>query len=120
LGHQTTSRWLWRSTDNIEDLADDTAADVAAEDIADILACDTLLLFAALSRQVTTRGGRFVEAGLALGRGKTVITVGPIENVFCTLPALQNFPSFQDFDQHLRDMPRGYNTLSDCIGALQH
>lgn len=118
LGHKVTSRWLWRTDENCEDLSDDAAASVAAEDLADVLAADTVLLFTETPRQTKTRGGRLVEMGFALGRGKTVVTIGPAENIFCTLPALSNFPSFQDFDRYLR-MPQGFDNLADCIAALE-
>ncbi len=35
------------------------------------------------------RGGRHVELGIALGRGKRVIVVGHRENIFCHHPAVE-------------------------------
>ncbi len=43
-----------------------------------------------------SRGGRNVELGIALGRGKTVIVVGPYENIFTWLPEVRHYDTWDD------------------------
>ena len=58
----------------------------AAEDFADVTGADLLIAFTEAPRSSNSRGGRHVELGIALGRGMPVVLVGPRENVFCCLP----------------------------------
>ena len=44
-----------------------------------------------------SRGGRFVEMGYALAKGKRVCVIGPRENIFCLLPGVSHFESVQEF-----------------------
>jgi hypothetical protein len=99
LGHTVTSRWIWRTDTNIEDLTSDDAAIVAREDLEDVIAADCLILFAETPRTTPTRHGRLVEFGAALALGKTIYTVGGPENVFGTL--VRNFENWQSLDRYL-------------------
>jgi nucleoside 2-deoxyribosyltransferase len=90
VGHTITSRWhndeketgvpghRWDGQDR------ERAALLAEEDIADIKAADTLILFTPPGR----RGGCNVEFGIAEALGKLLYVVGPRQNVFHSL-ALQ-------------------------------
>ncbi len=78
-GHTLTSRWLSRPPSK------DYAA-LAREDLADIDACDGLILWTSQARHFG--GARHTEAGYALGRGKRIVVFGPRENLFYTLPAV--------------------------------
>jgi len=69
----------------------------AAEDVADVLAADMLIAFTEQPRASTTRGGRHVELGLALGAGKRVTLIGPRENLFCWLPHVEHHPAWPGF-----------------------
>jgi len=69
----------------------------AAEDVADVLAADMLIAFTEQPRASTTRGGRHVELGLALGAGKRVAVIGPRENLFCWLPHVEHHPAWPGF-----------------------
>ncbi len=91
-GHQVTSRWIDQRRD-----ATDTAeaAAVAHRDIADIELADCLIAFSESPRSgLSTRGGRHVEMGIAIGLDKRVIVVGPVENVFFSLPEIEVFPTW--------------------------
>jgi hypothetical protein len=67
-------------------LDDATVSAHAQDDLEDIATCDALVLFTAaavgLTPTIHHSGGRHVETGYALGRGKRVVVVGPPENVF--------------------------------------
>lgn len=43
------------------------------------------------------KGGRHIEFGYALARGKRIVIVGPRENVFHTLPAVEVYVTWPEF-----------------------
>jgi nucleoside 2-deoxyribosyltransferase len=100
LGIEITSRWIYRTEPNVTDLESDEAERVACEDIEDVMAADTLILFAEEPR-TPTRAGRMVEFGYAIGTRKRLICVGGKENVFSALPQVEHFDSFRDLDSYL-------------------
>lgn len=65
----------------------------AKEDLWDLDKAGRLLFF---SGGDTHRGGRHTEYGYALARGKTIVIIGPCENVFHQLADFQ-FDTFDDF-----------------------
>jgi nucleoside 2-deoxyribosyltransferase len=85
-GHTVTSTWLDEEFEN-----EAHAAANAERDLADLDRADAIICFTTPSRSTTSRGGRHTEFGYALGRGKAVIIVGPIENIFYALPDLAVF-----------------------------
>lgn len=76
-GHALTSRWV-NGTHPYGTLPSE-----AQNDLDDVQACDALVLFSA----GTSPGGRYVEFGYALARGKTCYVVGPQDNLFHYLAA---------------------------------
>lgn len=69
----------------------------ALDDWEDVLAADIVINFTEAPRTATTsRGGRHVEFGIALGLGKRVIVVGHRENVFHLLPVVEFYPTWGD------------------------
>jgi hypothetical protein len=67
----------------------------ATEDVADVLAADTLVAFTEQPRSGNSRGGRHVELGIALGTGRhRIVIAGPRENVFCWLPQVEWYPDW--------------------------
>jgi hypothetical protein len=76
-GHTLTSRWLSRPKRT-------GFPTLAQEDLADIDACDCLILWTSQANHFG--GARHTEAGYALGRGKRIVVFGPWENLFYTLP----------------------------------
>ncbi len=113
-GYTVTSRWLngGHQIDHAgkqiggdgEHLVEDGTAEeakalrrhFAVEDVEDVYAADMLIAFTEQPRSGHSRGGRHVEFGLAIARGKKVIVVGPRENVFCWLPEIEAFDSFEE------------------------
>ena len=82
----------------IEEGDDERAAalrrEFVQEDVADVFAADALIAFTEVPRSSTSRGGRHVELGIAMGRGIHVIVVGPRENLFHWYPGIPAFGSF--------------------------
>jgi hypothetical protein len=62
----------------------------AMDDWEDLTTAETLVSFTEPMRSVSSsRGGRHVEHGIALGRGMRVLVVGHLENVFHLLPGTE-------------------------------
>jgi nucleoside 2-deoxyribosyltransferase len=91
IGHVVTSSWL-----DIPEEDPTMAVKCAKQDIADIRAADCLIAFTEPERSPWTRGGRHWEAGFAFAIGKRLMLVGPVENIFYSLPEWQKFASFDD------------------------
>ena len=115
-GHVVTSRWLHGShqiTDagmpigpSGESLVEgDSGCDspeaarlrtsFAVEDMVDVFQAGVLIAFTEPPRSGPTRGGRHVELGMALASFKRVIVVGHRENIFCWLPGVEYFPTWE-------------------------
>lgn len=82
-------------------------AKFAADDLEDVLAADTLIAFTEPPRSTASRGGRHVELGIALASGKRILVVGPRENVFCSLPQVEHYPSWRDASYRVVRLLRG-------------
>ncbi len=97
-GHVVTSRWI-RGGDEIDD--EDRAAlqnaISAQEDVEDLLAADCVICFTEEPGGRNGRGGRHVEFGMALALKKTMIIIGPRENVFHYLPEVMHFANWEEF-----------------------
>ena len=84
-GIQVTSSWLnehWDAGTTMDQIPPKELSEFAAQDLADIVSADTLILFSMDPMIPGVRGGRHVEFGYALGRGKRIIVVGVKENIF--------------------------------------
>jgi hypothetical protein len=109
-GHKVTSRWIDQHGGNLleslvaEKLNGDPGgcSGYADADIEDLSAADVVVSFT--SADGGGKGGRHIEFGLALGLGKHLVVVGPRENVFHTLPAVEWYP----------DWPRMVMAWSGC------
>lgn len=77
--------------------ADDMRRRFVTEDVADVYAADTLIAFTEEPRSGHSRGGRHVELGLAIARGKRVFVIGQRENLFCYLPEIEHFETWDEF-----------------------
>jgi nucleoside 2-deoxyribosyltransferase len=92
LGFSVTSKWL--DGDHQMSAAGSDQAEaahrrrLALEDWDDLRNADLVIVFTEAPRTTSTRGGRHVELGAAIAWGKPTIVVGPRENVFCHLPAI--------------------------------
>ena len=108
-GGEVTSRWVNGShqyeepdlipagqhyQDLISAYQDDTAERFAVEDLDDVDRADMVIGFSEPPRVASTsRGGRHVEFGYALGKDKEMLLVGPRENVFHHLDSVRQFNS---------------------------
>ncbi len=101
LGFVVTSTWMEEPDDpnvSLKDVDDDVLAEYARRDVEEINDADTLVLFTVDPDEKARRGGRHVEYGYALGKGKTVCVVGPRDNIFHhLLPVDLCFPSWGNF-----------------------
>jgi nucleoside 2-deoxyribosyltransferase len=93
IGYEVTSRWINgdHQVDN-DALAEARNAErirFATEDRADLMAASIVIAFTEEPRKTTTRGGRHVEAGIAIATGKRLIVTGWRENVFYCLPEVE-------------------------------
>ncbi len=102
IGHTVTSRWIWGSH-QIADLGSEAQTKelekirFANEDLGDLINADICVSFTEIPRSTTSRGGRHVEHGIALGLGKPCYIIGPRENVFHCLEYVEVFESWRSF-----------------------
>ena len=93
-GHSVTSRWLDAAAAGpataqaSANEADPRLADIARQDFEDIERADIVVVFNPAEACSIGRGGRHVETGYALARGKRVVLVGARGNVFHWLPEI--------------------------------
>lgn len=71
-------------------------AKFAEDDVDDVLESDVLIAFTEPPRSNSSRGGRHVELGIAIGSGKLVCVVGHRENIFCWHEYVHFAPTFED------------------------
>lgn len=101
MGQQVTARWL-DGNHQIDDQGLSVEAKraererFAQEDYEDLIAAQCCISFTEIPRSTNSRGGRHVEFGIALGRGQWCIVVGPRENVFHCLPAVDVCETFAE------------------------
>lgn len=98
-GIKVTSRWL---TDEPAALSQEEKVVWARYDLQDVDDADILVFFAEHPEHQPRRGGRHVEFGYALGRNKTVLVIGGIENIFHNLPYIQHFDNFEQVKNTLK------------------
>lgn len=108
MGHNVQACWL----DGSHQISDDGSASeraaalrakFARDDMNDVLDCQTLIAFTEPPRSNASRGGRHVELGIALGRLRRVMIVGPRENVFCWLPEVRQFDTWEECLASIKD-----------------
>lgn len=110
LGHTVTSRWL-NGTHELDGSVFSVEASrkdrerFAIEDQDDVMAADMLIAFTEKPRSSNSRGGRHVELGMALASPDMItVVIGPRENVFCCLPKVDVYDSFEDFVKDLSNL----------------
>lgn len=94
------SRWLDETLPPEHELSQVTpqsSRNSASDDIEDIEACDTLVLFSEDPTIGVPRGGRHVEFGYALAKGKRIVVIGGQENIFHYLPQIVHYSTVQSF-----------------------
>ena len=61
------------------------------------MAAHMLVAFTEQPRSGNSRGGRHVELGIAIGSRKRIAVVGPRENIFCWLPVIEHYETWDEF-----------------------
>jgi nucleoside 2-deoxyribosyltransferase len=98
-GHTITSQWLDEVFKPTADYTESERKDIAIVDANDVSAADALVLLASPKR---IPGGKFVEAGIALGESKPVFILGHRENMLLWHPLCRRFDSAEDMLKELR------------------
>jgi nucleoside 2-deoxyribosyltransferase len=86
-GHEITARWVYGGEDGL------TRQDIAILDTDDVDAADTVVSFTFPRGTLTSGGGRHVEFGYALAKGKRLVLIGDRENVFHHFPGVELYPT---------------------------
>jgi hypothetical protein len=103
-GHKVTSTWVRQVEDEmLYTEGPDAAGLFAQKDLEEIKLADMLVYLSEDEKNEWGRGGRHVEFGYALGLGKLVGIVGPLENLFHYLPYVVHFPTVDDFFSYLTE-----------------
>lgn len=87
-GHAITSMWHEKEFNPTEKHTEAERAEIAEEDFADVSRANALVLIAGPDKY---SGGKFVEAGIAMGLGKPVVVIGRRENMLLWLPTVHAF-----------------------------
>lgn len=92
-GHEITSRWIKQPFHPVEHHTGSEREVIAILDFEDVCRADVLVLIASDDKGP---GGKFVEAGIAIGRNKQVIVLGRRENMLMWLPQVWNVSEVGD------------------------
>jgi hypothetical protein len=108
VGHNVVCRWIngghQISDDGLSAQAKESErVRFAMEDYQDLCSSETIVAFTEVPRSTSSRGGRHVELGIAIGRNMRVIVVGPRENVFCCLPKIEWYPDYKSFKESVME-----------------
>jgi len=90
-GHEITAQWITGIGATKE-----TAAEAAIMDLDDVKRADAIIFFAQSKGSFNKGGGRHFEFGYAYALGKRCFVVGELEQVFCNLPDVKVFDTFQN------------------------
>jgi nucleoside 2-deoxyribosyltransferase len=94
------SRWLQETVSPTVTLGELSSAyhrETAQVDLDDVDDCDIFVFFSEDPLSGVPRGGRHVEFGYALAKGKRIAVIGPEENTFHYLSQIQHYLSVQEF-----------------------
>lgn len=100
-GHYIASQWHQKAFLPTDEHTVAERREIALEDVHDLSISDALVLIAGPDRY---SGGKFVEAGIAIGQGKPVVVIGRRENMLMWLPIIQQVESAEDAVQALPPM----------------
>ncbi|MGJ5032325.1 hypothetical protein ACQR1I_36190 [Bradyrhizobium sp. HKCCYLS2038] len=86
-GYDIVSRWVYGGETGL------TRQQIAVLDLADVEIADIVISYTQVHGTLTKGGGRHVEFGYALARGKQLVLIGDRENVFHHYPNVSVFPT---------------------------
>lgn len=90
-GVEVTARWVYGGEEGL------TREQIAVLDLEDIDAADTVVSFTHPRGTLTSGGGRHVEFGYGLAKGKKLILIGHRENVFHDYPGVEVYPTIESW-----------------------
>jgi nucleoside 2-deoxyribosyltransferase len=93
-GNEVTSRWIESASFGLGCYSEDDRRRIAAEDCEDVKSCDALILLESPGR---VPGGKFVEAGFAMGLGKPIYIIGRRENMLMWHPFMIQYDDLGEF-----------------------
>lgn len=102
-GATVTSHWLSEDKPLQTQMGDDSDTfyiETSRIDLMDVDAADVVLFFAEDPHEGVPRGGRHVEFGYALGKGKSISVIGPKENVFHYHPRVHHYTTLTAFMEY--------------------
>ena len=102
LNWHNISRWVHRDDDDDNKEAYQQYAD---DDMRDIYDATNFILFTEVY-PTPDRNSRLVEMGMALAWGKIVITIGPLETIFCYHEHVINYATKEEFLAALATLKR--------------
>ena len=102
-GHSLTSRWLnQHAEEEAPQRTEQHRIARALQDLSDVRSSELLILD---TFDITPRGGREFEMGIAIAYGIPVVLVGPMRNVFHRL-AWRHFETWEETLDFLKDVKR--------------
>jgi nucleoside 2-deoxyribosyltransferase len=90
-GHKITARWVYGGEEGL------TRAEIALLDVDDVDAADVVVSFTQPYGSLNKGGGRHVEFGYGLARGKRVVVIGERENVFHHHPSVEVYHTLDEW-----------------------
>lgn len=89
--YNVIARWVFGGEEGL------TREDIAVLDLEDVDKCDVFVLFTQPYGTLVPGGGRFVEFGYAIAKGKEIHVIGDRENVFMHTPGVSVHNSLTEF-----------------------
>lgn len=90
-GFDIVARWVYGGENGL------TREEISLLDLEDVDRCDAIVSFTHSRETLTHGGGRHVEFGYALAKGKRLIVIGERENVFHHHPAVEVYSTLKDW-----------------------
>jgi len=90
-GYDITSRWVFGGEEGF------TREEIAVFDLEDVEAADTIIAFSEPYGTLYKGGGRNVELGYAMAKGKRCVIIGERENVFMWHPQIEQFDTIEEW-----------------------
>jgi len=90
-GYDITSRWVFGGEEGFSN------EEIAIFDLEDVDAADTIIAFSEPYGTLYKGGGRNVELGWAMAKGKRCVLIGERENVFMWHPKIEQYDTLTDW-----------------------
>ena len=94
-GHEVVARWVYGGESGLN------RTDIALLDLEDVDKADVVVSFTHPRHTPTSGGGRHVEFGYALAKGKEIAIISHRENVFHHHPSVEVFATLEDWLTHV-------------------